>query len=501
MKAPTNKPATPETYSALYEKMGVHIEFFNSILQKTILKIKDLQQRQNKTKEENFVLALYEIYAFAATVNLDIATFLRADFRSNLPSEKRINIRYINVAVIEGYKYLGATKNEDQNNAKWEQFKVIANELSDSELNKDIAIFDNSLAEFKTQYFNKVNINNRNLAIHYDKDPFKVYDYYISLDEDIEVKRVCEFFKLIDKLVRFLTKHISKIELKPDETPIPADYSLIERINTFFTDNHDIFHIAGKAIETYSESLDKMSLYRKLPDHFATSINEKFNIGKNEIKEEFKPVIDDMKPGILVMLIYLDLCAAVRAYLSSESYCEKQLNLRHIEVIVYEGCKHLYGFNDTQQKKSFWQTTLSPLFANSNNEAIKKCLFEIQESLSAIISDKTINNEALRECFVHYRYENRDNTVTLFEESQKSFAIFEFNKAKLLLDLLPKIIKINGEIMLQKNQTIKEQNQKKKEEIIALLRKPLDKITDTKKREEFEKTLQPIIALITKIYS
>lgn len=134
MKAPTNKPATPETYSALYEKMGVHIEFFNSILQKTILKIKDLQQRQNKTKEENFVLALYEIYAFAATVNLDIATFLRADFRSNLPSEKRINIRYINVAVIEGYKYLGATKNEDQNNAKWEQFKVIANELSDSEL-------------------------------------------------------------------------------------------------------------------------------------------------------------------------------------------------------------------------------------------------------------------------------------------------------------------------------------------------------------------------------
>ena len=208
-----------------------------------------------------------------------------------------------------------------------------------------------------------------------------------------------------------------------------------------------------------------------------------------------------MKPGILVMLIYLDLCAAVRAYLSSESYCEQQLNLRHIEVIVYEGCKHLYGFNDTQQKKSFWQTTLSPLFANSNNEVTKKCLFEIQAGLLAIISDKTINNEALRECFVHYRYENRDNTVTLFEESQKSFAIFEFNKAQLLLDLLPKIIKINGEIMFQKNQTIKEQNQKKKEEIIASLRKPLDKITDTKKRDEFEKTLQPIIALITKIYS
>lgn len=75
MKAPTNKPATPETYSALYANMGVYIEFFNLNLQKTILKIKDLQQRQNKTKEENFVLALYEIYAFAATVNLDIATF------------------------------------------------------------------------------------------------------------------------------------------------------------------------------------------------------------------------------------------------------------------------------------------------------------------------------------------------------------------------------------------------------------------------------------------
>ncbi len=501
MTAQTKKPTSPEKNSSLYENLGVHIKFFHPVLQEKVSLIKDLQQYKEKTEKENFVLALCELQAFAATINLDLATFFRADIRSNLPSEKRINIRYLNVTVIEGYKYLVARHKENPNNAKWEQFKIIAKKVSDSELQNDITIFDNSLAEFKELYLKKENIDNRNLAIHYDKDPFKVYDYFISLDEDIEVNLAIKFLDLILKLNNLLNKCIAKLEIKSDNTSPNTDYSLIEQINSFFTNRDDIFSAAGKAIEMYSKGLDKMAIYRKLPDQFSAIIKEKFNIESDAIKKEFEPAFDDMKPGILIMLIYLDLCTATRAYFSSDSYYEKQLNLRHIEVIVYEGCRHLYGFNDTHRKKSFWQTTLSPLLANSNNEALRKSLLEIQEGLALITSDKTINNEALRECFVHYRYENRDNIVRLFEESQKSLAIFEFNKAKLLLDLLPKIIEINGEIMLYQKQAMKEQNKKKSEEITASLKKPLEMITDVQKKDEYEKMLEPLLERIAKIFS
>ncbi|MDO5419539.1 MAG: hypothetical protein Q4F50_05695 [Bacteroides sp.] len=503
MTLQSNQPASPESREALYKNMGKHIELFYPLLQKTIPIIKALQKLPTKTQEDKLVLALFELQAFIATVNLDIATFLRAEFRSEHSSEKRMNIRYINVVVIEGYKYLKAYCEEDRANAKWEQIRILARELQDLELSAGITTIDKLIAEFQKTYIHKTDIYNRNLAIHYDKNPFKIYEYYINLNEDIEVKRINNFFEIIDALICFLSKYIAKANIKLccEEVSMITDHSLIERINSVITREHTIFGVAGRAIETYSKILNKMAMYSKMPEYFSSQIGRKFNIDKNALTKELCPIISDIKPGILVIFIYLDLCTAVRAYLTSESHYEKQLNLRHIEIIVYEGCRHLYGFDDRQRSRSFWQTALFPALQNSEDSSIKELLEQIQNGLEKISLDDTINNCLLRECFVHYRYESRDNIIALFEESEKSIAVFEFNKAKLLLEVLPKIIEVNAKILSLKNQSIKEENRKKREELITTLRMPLDKIADKQKKEEYETMLQPIIDLITKIYS
>ena len=348
-----------------------------------------------------------------------------------------------------------------------------------------------------------MDIDNRNLAIHYDKDPFKVYEYYQSLSEDVEAKRVNKFLELIDKLVCFLSKYLNriKIELKTNVIPTSTNLPLLEQINVFTPDIHNFFDSLGKSIEIYSKNLDKMVHIRKMQNDFAERVNDKFGIDKIALTKNIEAIIDDMKPGILVLLIYLDLCSAIRAYLSSESYCEKQLNLRHIEVIVYEGCRHLYGFDEKQREKSFWQTKLLPALHNSNDEGIKKLLTEIQEGLEKISSDNTINNTILRVCFVHYRYMNRDNVVTLFEESEKSVAIFELNKAVLLLKILPRVLNINEITIQQKHQDIKEQSKRTQEEFIEILRMPLNKITDPHKKKEFEEKLHQIISIHNKFLS
>lgn len=497
-------PLDSASRSALYASMGTHFQGFNSLLEKNIVIIKALQKRCNKTKEEKFALALYELSAFVATVNLDIATFLRADFRSEHSNEKRINIRYVNVAVIEGYKYLGGAHNENPKHAKWNQFKMIAHELCDSQLNNDIANFDILLEEFKKTSVNKVNTYNRNLAIHYDQDPFKVYDYYMNLSEDIEIKHVNKFLKLIDALAYFLHTYImkTKIERKPDEvTFMPADYRLFEQLNTLITQNHALFSVAGNFIETRSKDLDKIASYRQLPEYLFMQQDKKFQFAKKALAEKIKPILDIMKPGFLTLLIYLDLCTAIRAFLSSESYHEKQLNLRHIEVIVYEASRHLYGFNEKQRRKSIWQTLLLPFLRSATDPTLILLLVEIKEGLEKITSNENINNELLRECFVHYRYEKRDNIVTLFEESEKSIAVFEFHKARLLLEFLPKILKTNEAILSQKGDILKEQDLRKQQELIKNLRMPLSKITNPRQKAAFEKMLAPLLSSINKFFS
>jgi len=139
------------------------------------------------------------------------------------------------------------------------------------------------------------------------------------------------------------------------------------------------------------------------------------------------------------------LTCALRAYLSSEYYFEKQLNLRRINIVVYEGFKHLYGYTENDHLKSFWHRNISSTLNDSTNPNLLDSLNKIERELKELASDNGINNKQLREYSVHYRYKVKDNIVALFYALVKSNPLIEINKSLKLINLLPKLLKINTE--------------------------------------------------------
>ena len=322
-----NKSASEETLQDLYETMGKNIEELFPVLCNSVNSIKYLQQYPLLQDSDDICILqmLCELKAFVCTVKLDICTFLRADLRAKHPCEKRINLKYINVVIQEGYKYLCGF-GKDKKNSKWLKFKEIAGEIKNTALNADIAVLDKTLLDFGEKSIPLSEKDNRDLALHYDKNPLRVYDFLLNISEETEAKKVINFLPLLDCLYIITSKYIRQYDtFLPKYTDDPV-ISMFECINVLYDRDNRIFNEMHKVIISYSERLGSLVNQCKLP--------EKLQIDPELIAQDCKPIIESIYPGLHIHFIYLDLACAFRAYFSSESYIEKQLNLRRVAVVV-----------------------------------------------------------------------------------------------------------------------------------------------------------------------
>ncbi|MDO5666151.1 MAG: hypothetical protein Q4G63_12980, partial [Bacteroidia bacterium] len=215
---------------------------------------------------------------------------------------------------------------------------------------------------------------------------------------------------------------------------------------------------------------------------------------------KIEPFIESNYPFIHILFIYLDLASAIRAYLSSEFYFEKQLNLRRINIVIYEGFKHIYGYDEDDKSLSFWKNYILSTFENSQEKHIIESLNIIENGLKELSSDTSINNTILRECTVHYRYKERDNLLALFNELIKLNPIIELNKSFKLLILLPKLMEIitksvelKGNIEINK---MKLSNQKNIEIINNFISMIENSKTEPKTKKDVINTLNKIKNLL-----
>jgi len=213
-----------------------------------------------------------------------------------------------------------------------------------------------------------------------------------------------------------------------------------EKINHFPDRNNKLFNELDGRLVNFAEHLENIVAHCKMPKF----IQEKLQLD-NTFVEKLQPLVLSAFPGIHISFIYLDLTCALRAYLSSEYYFEKQLNLRRINIVVYEGFKHLYGYTESDHLKSFWHRNISSTLNDSTNPNLLDSLNKIERELKELASDNGINNRQLREYSVHYRYKVKDNKVALFYALVKSNPLIEINKSLKLINLLPKLLKINTE--------------------------------------------------------
>jgi hypothetical protein len=273
------------------------------------------------------------------------------------------------------------------------------------------------------------------LTIHYDSDPIKVHNYLSQISEDKETIRTSAFLKILDDITIFIKKYIQKFQIPLICSINNFDIDVWEKINYFPDNNNKLFNELDEKLIHFAEQLDSTVAQCKIPK----LVQEKLSLD-NTFSVGLESLIQTIYPGIHVFFIYSDLASAVRAYLSSESYLEKQLNLRRINVVVYEGFKHLYGYNKSDYLQSFWHKNINEILKDSTNTTQLDTLTNIEHDLKVLSSENGIKNTQLRECSIHYRYKERDNVITLFHALIKSNPLIEINKSLKLLNILPKLL-------------------------------------------------------------
>jgi len=465
-------PASKESIQKLYENMGSNFSFFIPQLCGCVSSLESLEQIKENECENVNTLNLWKIllklHLFSLLIDLDLSTFLRANFRSTSDPEKRCNLKYVNVITCESYNYLFGFGN-DKVSAIWQIFRILAAKINNDDLIRDIDNFEQRAKEFENIYAQQEDRDKRNLSIHYDSDPLNVYNYLSQIrDENPEINRASAFLKVLDDLSIFVNKYIQKFQIPLICSTNNYDIDIWEKINHFPDKNGKLFNNLDEKIASLGKQLDRTVAQCKIPK----IVQEKLNLD-DTFTERLQPLVESIRPGLHIFFIYLDLASAIRAYLSSEYYFEKQLNLRRINVVVYEGFKHLYGYTESEHLKSFWQQKISSILKESTNTTLTDSLTKIESELKELAADNGINNKQLRECSVHYRYKNRDNTIKLFHALVKANPFIELNKALKLLQILPELMNLNsdsmGVVYNLEHERIKSSNSKTVAQIDSLL--------------------------------
>lgn len=436
----SQKPASKEKIMDLYENMGLNFKQYVPLLCDNIAILENIEHNQTDKTYDQDTLYLYrmllKLQIFILIIILDLSAFLRANFRSKSNVEKRCNLKHINIRTIEGYNYLFGF-GKDKNNAIFSIIKNLAEQLNEEELIKDVNTIEQKAKEYENTFSTRKDRDHRNLSVHYDSDPIKVYSLLSQIHEETESKKAMAFLALLNDLNIFTYNYLKKYHIFQIRSNINYDIDFFEKINQFPDQNDKLFNMMEEKIIHFADQLD--SNVRQC--NGIQTFSEKLGLDNSEI-EGIESLNESIFPSIHIIFIYLDLACALRAYLSSSFYFEKQLNLRRLNIVVYEGFKHLYGYTDKEQGKCFWQSNIKPILAQSTNPIHKESLFKFEQKLK----DLAINiekNKHLRECSVHYRYKKRDNIVTLFHALVKSSPIMEMKNSIKILNLLPQLIEIN----------------------------------------------------------
>lgn len=480
--------ASEDTINRIYNSMGANTELLFLSLCTCVDSIKQLKGCVSKNSADyrtELLLTMLEIKAFVITIQLDISTFLRADFRAKHPCEKRISLKYVNVAILEGCKYMQGF-GKDAKHGKLSVLEKIEQANSDNELSNDISILKNALDDFLKQCNNLIDKTNRDLALHYDQDPLKVYDFLEQISEETEVNRVIKWFDVLNSAFKITGKYIEKYEsIMPKSQTDTNLVEIYKQLNIFPDEDNKVYNSTEEIISTYSNRLDSIVQNCRLPEKVAKTMDSKLQIDLDIITQSCQPLIQDIYPGIHIHYIYLDLACALKAYFTSESFAERQLNLRRITVILYDGFARIYGYNLAQQNQSFWKTIYSTL-QKSEDVEITTLLTKVQTILEDLSKDQSINNPALRECFIHYRKGKDDNIIKLNEETTKAFPIAEMAKTLKLLNILPDIIKLNTASLATVNRAIENDIEEKHNENRNRLHGILDIIDDADLKQKFK---------------
>ncbi len=476
------KPATPETIKSLYENMGKTIEMFSPNIKKYIM-LKEAINEGNTTENHRVFDAFLSLIIYFQYANIESASVLRACFRTDLPAEKRYNIKWINCVIIEAYKHLYGY-GKKRNKSLWvSKIKPAIEASSDSELIQDFMDLELYIIEFGQ---NKVtDKDKRNLSFHYDLEPVSVYNMLISLSEEEEVQRLISFMDLLEKISLFTSKYMGKYAINIDinsKSSTKYVFSLFE-FDVFKEKKEMIFSSSETMIKNQSRRLDEFMQHQSIPEKFIHSFK---GLDKESVSPLYR-LVEIEKVAAQLIFLYIDLASALRAYISSEYALERQLSLKQVNTIIYEGFNKIYQLDDNSGN-SFWDMYVCPIMSETSDGSVLEEFGLLNKELIELkLNIKSHSDQ--RQLSVHLdsgipKVYSMLQKMNPFEESMKALSLLKFLPK--LLNFLSTCLHVIG----ANNNAIYEKRMAPTYEKIDRIVELLQKSPKTPQRDEYIKLLE-----------
>ncbi len=354
-------PATEESRKALYENMGITIKSFEPILKKWILTQRGLDSNNDAHK---IFEALLSLSIFSSYFAIEMATILRSCFRAKLLAEKRYNIKYVNCAINEAYKYLYGFDNPDKQTQQRSKLWKSLRRIDNPELQQDLGSLERSIIRLAED--GVADKDRRDIGFHYDENPVLVYNMLNRLSEEEECQRMIRFMRVLDEISKFLHKWLGKYVVYVE---VESDYFFaISEVDFFKHNKEKLLDVMQNAIKTHSKRLDDAAQRQGLPERMGQFL---VNAPKESI-DTIRNVVALEQAAMQIQFILIDLASASTAYLTAEHTIEKQLSLKQITIIIYEGFNKLYGVYDSGAQESFWTRLITPIVAENQDEQLHR---------------------------------------------------------------------------------------------------------------------------------
>lgn len=451
MKDNKTKEATKEQLDYLYNNMGETISFMYPSLLNSIrlynLLISFEEDFDNKALLINIVRINYQVLF----THLDIATIFRAELRADTPWEKRMHLKYVYAVLTEAFKALFGFDTNKQ--TLWKKFCDEAKGFIGEDERVGIEL---QIDQLRKNHLDNTTEDFRKYVVHYDYDPLKVYDFWSVISEQKEVDFINSYLTLSLGVWHLIEKVLGSLGLEIKHhayaNPVFSDFSIWERINNFPDRDDKLLGKMKEGVARYVSSLDSLVKDYRLPNRIETKL------GIDNITPKMQQVLESVHPLMFLDMISIDIGCVVIAYLTSQHYIEKQLNLRHLNVIVYEGFNKLYGFDhvepveseikEAEKPLSYWKSFLYPIIMDSGSDEWKEKARNIEIQLQQLSKDSLIDDEELRLMSVHIRKKNNKDYIPNFSEKLiKMNPIIEMSRALKLLGIVRDVMWLNKEVI------------------------------------------------------
>lgn len=469
-----------ESREAIYKRMGEVINDFSKNLQEYIL-LQDELKLMKSDENNNIFKEFISLYIYVLYMNIEVASTLRASFRSHSLSEKRYHLKLINSFILESYKHLYGYGKLVKKSLWVSRIQPLTEMIKEFDFKNDYEKLTDTIKSFGNN--NVTSKQQRDIAFHYDGEPVRVFEMLMSLSEDIEVKRVNQFLSLLQGISFFITQHMYRYKPKMDNSYRISSYkynfiSFVD-INFFGDKSESLYSDLGGSINLNTNHLESYIRHQNLP----TLLRTQFKSCSNKMLSPLLQVLEIEKMAIQLAFINIDLASIIRAFITSEYKMEKLLSVKRTNAIVYEGVKKIYGFKASRED-SFWTKYIVPIVANNN---------DIYDEY--LLLDNEFQKFQMYESFL---IENRNISDHFQIEIEKQYDIFlaldpkiVFDRSIQLLTLIPNIINFLTKCLHMINRGQKKVNEESNQNIDNLITL-LNKVPDTPQKADIIQKLNKI---------